>query len=153
MLRVIAGAGQGGGPTLAPGRYRTARQAAASPRNRVQRHALQARLPVPSMFEMLHPLRSRSPEAVRARIPAGATPGGSLDHPPSLGGQVTGGAGTRRRSTRVNGFAVGTAPAARCASAAIACRIRSRPGGVAELITVSARPGINVRHASAAHHG
>ena len=27
MLRVIAGAGQGGGPTLAPGRYRTARQA------------------------------------------------------------------------------------------------------------------------------
>jgi hypothetical protein len=31
MLRVIAGAGQGGGPTLVPGRYRTARQAGASP--------------------------------------------------------------------------------------------------------------------------
>lgn len=31
MLRVIVGAGQGGGQTLAPGRYRTARQAVASP--------------------------------------------------------------------------------------------------------------------------
>src|ERR1039458_8602283 len=51
-----------------------------------------------------------------------------------------GGAGTRRRSTLVKGFEVGIAPAARCASAAIACRIRSRPGGVAEAITVSARP-------------
>jgi hypothetical protein len=70
MPRVIVGAGQGGGPTLAPGRYRTARQAVASPCNRVQRHAPRARLPGPSMFEMLHPLQSRSPEAVRARIGA-----------------------------------------------------------------------------------
>jgi len=53
---------------------------------------------------------------------------------------ASGGAGTRRRSTRVNGLAVGMAPAARCASAAIACRMRSRPGGVAELILVSVRP-------------
>ena len=53
---------------------------------------------------------------------------------------LRGGAGTRRRSTRVKGFAVGMAPAARWASAAMACRIRSRPGGVAEAMTVSARP-------------
>src|SRR5260370_1156426 len=51
-----------------------------------------------------------------------------------------GGAGTRRRSTRVKGFAVGMAPAARWASAATACRIRSRPGGTAEVTVVSARP-------------
>src|SRR5579859_8052000 len=51
-----------------------------------------------------------------------------------------GGAGTRRRSTLVNGLAVGMAPAARWASAVTACRMRSRPGGVAEVMTVSARP-------------
>ena len=44
------------------------------------------------------------------------------------------------RSTRVKGRAVGMAPAARCASAAMACRIRSRPGGVGEVMVVWVRP-------------
>ena len=52
---------------------------------------------------------------------------------------LSGGAGTRRRVVRVNGSAVGRAPAARWASAAIAWRISSRPGGVAEVVVTAAR--------------
>jgi hypothetical protein len=62
MLRVIAGAGQGGGPTLALGRYQTTRQAAASPvsesNDKCRGQGFQSRACS----------KRRSPEAVRARI-------------------------------------------------------------------------------------
>ena len=50
-----------------------------------------------------------------------------------------GGVGTVRRVVRVNGSAVGIAPAARWASAASAPRIRSRPGGNVEVVRVVTR--------------
>jgi hypothetical protein len=68
MPRVIAGAGQGGGPTLAPGRYRTARQAVTSPvtasNDKRRGQGFQSR----ACSKMLHPLQMRSLEAVKARI-------------------------------------------------------------------------------------
>lgn len=51
---------------------------------------------------------------------------------------------------RVKGSAVGRAPAARWALAAIAWRILSRPGGVAEVVVTAARcPMVAVRSARA----
>src|ERR1035441_7024128 len=62
----------------------------------------------------------------------------------------SGGAGTRRRVVRVNGSAVGRAPAARWALAAMAWRILSRPGGVAEVVVTAARcPMVALRRARA----
>src|SRR6266516_8128466 len=58
----------------------------------------------------------------------------------------SGGAGTRRRMVRVNGAAVGKAPAARCASAVRASRMRSRPGGVAEATVVAVRSGVRAEN-------
>ena len=49
-------------------------------------------------------------------------------------------AGTRRRWVRVKGRAVGMAPAVRWASAVMAWRMRSRPGGVGEVMVVWVRP-------------
>src|SRR5215472_11695277 len=62
----------------------------------------------------------------------------------------SGGAGTRRRVVRVNGSAVGRAPAARWAAPAMAARMLSRPGGVAEVVVVVARwPMVALRRARA----
>ena len=53
MLRVIVGAGQGGGPTLAPVRYRTARQAVASPVTGSNDTRCRRGFQAPGRFEML----------------------------------------------------------------------------------------------------
>ena len=72
-------------------------------------------------------------EAARARIQA-AEATGPVKAPmePEMSQAMPtrrGGAGTRRLRVRVKGSAVGRAPAARWASAASTCRMRSRPGG------------------------
>src|ERR1035441_4392566 len=51
----------------------------------------------------------------------------------------SGGAGTRRLVVRVKGSAVGTAPAARCAWEARALPMRSRPGGIFEVVGALSR--------------